>query len=969
MPKLSTTISLVNVVDGSGFLWNSLKEEDIPAISTTNKGVTYEYEGNGWWYIHGTVTGNDVGTVTLYGVDSTGNLITTNEDFYIYVETNTTPLLSGDDSQLELRVAENTSASMSSIFINADGSGICVNNTDDILTFRSSDVSVDQGGILHFANDFVGVDDSVLSFYTYADRIHLNIPHNTGYRVAAIRHSIGAGATGKTISGRIRLMIPEESSDVAWAPSNEDLYPITVMLANSNHSFAGDTNHALADSVDCAVLAHKGSLPCPATVGTITGLPTGMTYTITGNGTTLATVTFTVTTSMVTEEGTVTVPVTVENKEYNLVFSYSIAFKGATGANGKMLYGTSDTGASTHVKVVDCLDANSLYTGLTVTVKFTYANTSVTGSGDNLSLNVNDLGAVPIYFNGALGSDNLFLWGAGAEIQFTYNGNYWVPVGHPCSYYGGCTDGASTVAKTSAISGAVICKGTHVSLKMTNGNSAASPTLNISGTGDKTIYAGGTAIPSGSYYNWVSLASVGFTFDGQYWVMDNTTDLYLVNGKNKVFYQGGTAPASSVGLVEGDTWFDTANGYQLNKWNGTQWVPTQFGSDALAANCITAAHIMAGIITSDMISANGISASKIVGDILSSVDGRNFFDLEEGYFRSEAWEEIGDDEELFGAAEIRGGTHLSSRVDDFVTYDDHTKTIPVEYGAAKIFGGALELDVPCGLGNTYPYAYLAPDGTYGIEVKSAYIRYIAENNYTTRKFLIECDDPIWIGGDENDTWLEVTDSEIEAFKQLFAHQSIELYNDSGNSPYIDFHRTGSTNNDYDSRIICNADGQLQFDHKTSGTKTRFTDGNIDMFASNPALYFHFNKAANSTARIEETSSGVLKAYNSIANGSDERLKKDIVEMDERFLDLLDRLEPKAYRFKDGDEYLNLGFIAQDVIKAMTDLGIEDQPLVVGTGEGDDYYGLDYNQIIPILVGTVQKLKKEVEKLKQIVGEK
>ena len=936
MPKLSTTISLVNVVDGSGFLWNSLKEEDIPAISTTNKGVTYEYEGNGWWYIHGTVTGNDVGTVTLYGVDSTGNLITTNEDFYIYVETNTTPLLSGDDSQLELRVAENTSASMSSIFINADGSGICVNNTDDILTFRSSDVSVDQGGILHFANDFVGADDSILSFYTYADRIHLNIPHNTGYRVAAIRHSIGAGATGKTISGRIRLMIPEESSDVAWAPSNEDLYPITVMLANSNHSFAGDTNHALADSVDCAVLAHKGSLPCPATVGTITGLPTGMTYTITGNGTTLATVTFTVTTSMVTEEGTVTVPVTVENKEYNLVFSYSIAFKGATGANGKMLYGTSDTGASTHVKVVDCLDANSLYTGLTVTVKFTYANTAVTGSGDNLSLNVNDLGTVPIYFNGALGSDNLFLWGAGAEIQFTYNGTYWVPVGHPCSYYGGSTEAGSTAAKTSTIAGIVICKGTHITLLMSNGNTAATPTLNISSTGARSIYAGGTTIAAGSYYNWISNAAVGFTFDGQYWQMDNTTDQYLINGKSKVFYQG-TAPSSSVGLVAGDTWFDTSSGYQINEWTGSAWSPKQLGADALAANSVTAGKIAAGTITSDMISANGISASKITAGILASEDGKTYFDL--------------DNDELVTSGDYRWIIHIPSGYAQQYT---------------KLTGG--------GLVHLVPFIGLNGEDYYeGVKIKDRGIRF-TNLREVDGELVNDIQANIYLDGmgtnypNYTGTLLIGATDKVEIESPLSADNSIELYNKRGTSPYIDFHRTGSANADFDSRIICNADGRLQFEHKTDGTKTQLNNGNIDMFASNPALYFHFNKAASATARIEETSSGVLKAYNSIANGSDERLKKDIVEMDERFLDLLDRLEPKAYRFKDGDEYLHIGFIAQDVIKAMTDLGIEDQPLVVGTGDGDDYYGLDYNQIIPILVGTVQKLKREVAELKKKVDE-
>ena len=937
MPKLSTTISLVNVVDGTGFVWNQLKEESIPSISTTNKGITYEYEGNGWWYIHGTVTGDDVGTVTLYGVDSTGNLITTNDDFYIYVETNTSPLLSGDDSQIEIRYAENSSAqSMSSVFINADGSGINVNNADGILNFRSSEVSVDQNGILQFANDFVSVEEGILTFYTYADRIHLNIPHNTGYRVAAIRHSIGAGATGKTISGRIRLMLPAEENEVSWAPSNDDLYPITVILANSNHSFAGDTDHALAGSVDCAVLAHKGALSCPATIGTITGLPTGMTYSISRNGTTSATITFSVTTSMTTEEGTVTIPVTVENKEYNLIFSYSIAFKGATGANGKMLYGTCDTGASTLTKIVDCIDANALYTGLTITVKFTYANTAVTGSGSYLSLNVNDLGAVPIYFNGALGSDNLFLWGSGAEIQFTYNGDYWVPVGHPCSYYGSCADSDATAAKTSAIAGVVICKGTHITVKMSHGNTAATPTLNVSGTGARTIYAGGAVIPAGSYYNWVSLASVGFTFDGQNWQMDGTTDLYLTSGKNKVFYQG-TAPSSSVGLTAGDTWFDTSSGYQINEWTGSAWSPKQLGEDAISANAITAGIITAGGITSNMISANGISASKITAGILASEDGKTYFDL--------------DNDELVTSGDYRWIIHFPSGYAQQYT---------------KLTGGGLVHLIPFNGPNGQDYYE-------GVKIKDRGIRF-TNLREVDGELVNDIQANIYLDGmgtgypNYTGTLLIGATDKVEIESPLSVDNSIELYNKNGNSPYIDFHRTGSNNADFDTRMICNADGRLQIEHKTDGTKTQLNNGNIDMFASNPALYFHFNKAASSTARIEETSSGVLKAYNSIANGSDERLKKGIVEMDERFLDLLDRLEPKAYRFRNGDKYLNLGFIAQDVIKDMTDLGIEDQPLVVGTGKGDDYYGLDYNQIIPILVGTVQKLKREVAELKKKVDE-
>ena len=118
----------------------------------------------------------------------------------------------------------------------------------------------------------------------------------------------------------------------AMGTSGADAY--TVLLTNESHAFAGSVSAALAGSTSCAVVAYKGATQVAATIGSISGLPAGMTASITNNGTTKATITFTVTTSMTTASGTVNIPVTVDGKSFTRVFSYSIAFKGATGAQG-----------------------------------------------------------------------------------------------------------------------------------------------------------------------------------------------------------------------------------------------------------------------------------------------------------------------------------------------------------------------------------------------------------------------------------------------------------------------------------------------------------------------------------------------------------------------------------------------------------------------------------------------------------
>lgn len=112
----------------------------------------------------------------------------------------------------------------------------------------------------------------------------------------------------------------------------EDAY--TVVLANESHTFVGDVSNAMAGNTTANIIAYRGGTQVGATIGVISGLPTGMTSTVYSNGTTAARVTFTVTTSMTSPNGVVNIPVTVNGKTFTKVFNYAIAFKGAKGDKG-----------------------------------------------------------------------------------------------------------------------------------------------------------------------------------------------------------------------------------------------------------------------------------------------------------------------------------------------------------------------------------------------------------------------------------------------------------------------------------------------------------------------------------------------------------------------------------------------------------------------------------------------------------
>lgn len=72
----------------------------------------------------------------------------------------------------------------------------------------------------------------------------------------------------------------------------------------------------------------------------------------------------------------------------------------------------------------------------------------------------------------------------------------------------------------------------------------------------------------------------------------------------------------------GDLWYDGSNGFLLNTWNGAQWVPYQFGTNAIAVGSITAQLIAAGTIIAGAVDGTTITGAKFVatgtsGEILA----------------------------------------------------------------------------------------------------------------------------------------------------------------------------------------------------------------------------------------------------------------------------------------------------------------------------------------------------------------
>lgn len=151
----------------------------------------------------------------------------------------------------------------------------------------------------------------------------------------------------------------------------------TVLLSNESQTFAGTTNTAVAGSAATQVIAYQGAVLQNATIGTIPALPTGMTAAITNNGTTTATVTFTVTTSLTQQAGTVAIPITVNGVSFTQVFSWSVAYTGATGATGTPGANASTVDLTANTQVLAVPAGGGATTPTTATVTGTPTNTTI----------------------------------------------------------------------------------------------------------------------------------------------------------------------------------------------------------------------------------------------------------------------------------------------------------------------------------------------------------------------------------------------------------------------------------------------------------------------------------------------------------------------------------------------------------------------------------------------------------------
>lgn len=145
-------------------------------------------------------------------------------------------------------------------------------------------------------------------------------------------------------------------------------------------------------------------------------------------------------------------------------------------------------------------------------------------------------------------------------------------------------------------------------------------------------------------------------------------------------------------------------------------------------------------------------------------------------------------------------------------------------------------------------------------------------------------------------------------------------------------------------ITCNGGVASKNNITLSSTKKVHWDGGANLFSNAPQhLYFMGSDDGNYTAHLGVHDGmwtfdpdvngnlqlgtanhkwGSLYAKNGAIQTSDRTLKKDIREIDDKYIDFFMHLMPVSFKFNDGIR-THIGFISQDVEEAMTAAGLTD----------------------------------------------
>ena len=138
-------------------------------------------------------------------------------------------------------------------------------------------------------------------------------------------------------------------------------------------------------------------------------------------------------------------------------------------------------------------------------------------------------------------------------------------------------------------------------------------------------------------------------------------------------------------------------------------------------------------------------------------------------------------------------------------------------------------------------------------------------------------------------------------------------------------------------------------------------------------YYAFRWYSNSvycgidTLPLRLVGSSIYANGSPVAVSSDERVKKDIEDLDDKYLSIIKNVKPKKFKYDDSialSGRTHTGYIAQDLKKAIEGAKLTTKELAAFVdlnGDGSEY-AIRYDELIPLLHGWISELDRRIEKI-------
>jgi hypothetical protein len=477
--------------------------------------------------------------------------------------------------------------------------------------------------------------------------------------------------------------------------------------------------------------------------------------------------------------------------------------------------------------------------------------------------------------------------------------------------YGTCSTAASTAAKVVTLDGFSLYTGATVSVSFTYANSVANATLNVNSTGAKTIQVYGSALTADSIYNWAANAMIDFTYDGTYWKMSTTSADSVV-----------------------DNWCATANKTYID---GGKIYTGTITSDQIKSNTITANEIASNAITTEKLAANAVTAAKInTSDLFAqtitatgTITGGEF---KSGYISGSVTKSFGTFAvtDLITVKQIILG--LKSSTTDYINQYDINGNGVIDQDDLDLIKQSLLTTSSTDVGN------ITTKTSYYIDISNAQRPVRVNSTYVVGG--VSSSSNTYIAGGSIYT-RQANISTLIPTKVLLANgQRVYTYDTDGNTVRLCgmstsnnywFGNPYTTDDDLTGHTYNVLIGSCPTDSGVSGSSAS-TCGCADQIQLRAYSSVIFNLQGGSVVKPSHDAytalggssyrwTNIYGVTGSI-NTSDKNYKKNIKDIDDKYLDLLLELRPKSYQMIDGNR-THIGFISQDVEELLPKYNLTD----------------------------------------------